>query len=80
VSVNILPPSPVPFYILDLHCTSGRSDFFSCGNHIGIGRGADNPTLEGTFVTKSEVTIAGYFSWQKLLRKARVHVELLSQC
>jgi hypothetical protein len=24
-------------------------------------------------VTKSEEAIAGYFSWQKLLRKARVH-------
>jgi hypothetical protein len=28
---------------------------------------------------KSEEAIAGYFSWQKLLRKARAHVELYSQ-
>jgi hypothetical protein len=29
--------------------------------------------LENTLVTKSEEAIAGYFSWQKLLRKARAH-------
>jgi hypothetical protein len=40
----------------------------------GVGHGADNPTLEKTVVTKSEGAIAGYFSWQKLLRKARAHV------
>jgi hypothetical protein len=28
------------------------------------------------FFTKSEEAIAGYFSWQKLLRKARAHVGL----
>jgi hypothetical protein len=28
---------------------------------------------------KSEEAIAGYFSWQKLLRKASAHVELLRQ-
>jgi hypothetical protein len=44
-----------------------------------LGVGADNPTLEKTFVTKSEEAIAGYFSWQKLLRKTRAHVELSSQ-
>jgi hypothetical protein len=33
-----------------------------------LGRGADNPTLEKTLVAKSEEEIAGYFSWQKLLR------------
>jgi len=44
-----------------------------------VGRGADNPTLEKTLVTKSEEAIAGYFSWQKLLRKARAHVGLSSQ-
>jgi hypothetical protein len=33
--------------------------------------GADNPTLEKTLVTKSEEATAGYFSWQKLQRKAR---------
>jgi hypothetical protein len=27
------------------------------------GRGADNPTLEKTLITKSEEAIAGYFSW-----------------
>jgi hypothetical protein len=37
-------------------------------------RGADNPTLEKILVTKSEEVIAGYFIWQKLLRKARAHV------
>jgi hypothetical protein len=40
----------------------------------GVGRGDDTPTLEKTFVTESEEAIAGYFSWQKLLRKARAHV------
>jgi hypothetical protein len=45
----------------------------------GVGRGADNPTLEKTLVTKSEKAKAGYFSWQKLLRKARAHVGLSSQ-
>jgi hypothetical protein len=30
-------------------------------------------------VRKSEKAIAGYFSWQKLLRKARVHIGLSSQ-
>jgi hypothetical protein len=29
-------------------------------------------------VTKSEEAIARYFRWQKLLRKARAHVGLLS--
>jgi hypothetical protein len=38
--------------------------------------GADNPTQEKTLVTKSEEAIAGYFSWQKVLRKARAHVRL----
>jgi hypothetical protein len=42
-------------------------------------RGADNPTLEKTLVTKSEEAIAGYFSWQKLLMKAKAHVGLSSQ-
>jgi hypothetical protein len=37
------------------------------------GSGADNPTLEKTLVTKCEEAIAGYFSWQKFLRKARAH-------
>jgi hypothetical protein len=41
--------------------------------------GAGNPTQEKTLVTKSEEVIAGYFSWQKLLRKARAHVGLSSQ-
>jgi hypothetical protein len=41
--------------------------------------GADIPTPEKTLVTKSEEAIAGYFSWQKLLRKARAHVGLSSQ-
>jgi hypothetical protein len=36
-----------------------------------FGRGSDNPTLEKTLVMNSEEAIAGYFSWQKLLRKAR---------
>jgi hypothetical protein len=44
----------------------------------GVGRGADNPTLEKTLVTKSEESIAGYFSWQKLLRMARAQVGLSS--
>jgi hypothetical protein len=43
------------------------------------GRGADNTTLEKTLVRKSEEAIAGYFSWQKLLSKARAHVRLPSQ-
>jgi hypothetical protein len=44
-----------------------------------VERGDDNPTLEKTLVTKFEEAIAGYFSWQKLLRKARAHVGLPSQ-
>jgi hypothetical protein len=43
---------------------------------LGVGRGADNPTLEKTLFTKPEEAIAGYFIWQKLLRKARAHVGL----
>jgi hypothetical protein len=42
----------------------------------GVGLGADNSTLEKTLFTKSEEAIAGYFSWQKLLRRARAHVGL----
>jgi hypothetical protein len=45
----------------------------------GVGRGADTPTLEKTLITKSKEVIVGYFSWQKLLRKARAHVGLSSQ-
>jgi hypothetical protein len=45
----------------------------------GVGCGADNTTLEKTLVTKSEEAIAGYFSWQKLLRKARAYVWMSSQ-
>jgi hypothetical protein len=37
------------------------------------------PTLEKTLLTKSQEKIAGYFSWQKLLRKARAHVGLSSR-
>jgi hypothetical protein len=47
--------------------------------YSGVGLGADNPTLKKTLVAKSEEAIAGYFSWQKLLRKARAHVGLSSQ-
>jgi hypothetical protein len=43
-----------------------------------VGHGDDNPTLEKALITKSEEAIARYFSWQKLLRKARAHVGLLS--
>jgi hypothetical protein len=38
-----------------------------------IGSGAESPTLEKTLITESEEAIAGYFSWQKLLGKARAH-------
>jgi hypothetical protein len=34
--------------------------------------------MEKTLVKKSEEAIAGHFSWQKLLRKARALVGLLS--
>jgi hypothetical protein len=44
-----------------------------------VGRGADNRTLEKTLVTKSEEAIAGYCSWQKLLRKPRAYEGLSSQ-
>jgi hypothetical protein len=40
---------------------------------------ADNLTQEKTLDTKSEEAIAGYFSWQVLLRKARALVGLSSQ-
>jgi hypothetical protein len=45
----------------------------------GVERGADNLTLEKTLVTKSEEAVAGYFSWQKLQRKARARVGLSSK-
>jgi hypothetical protein len=35
--------------------------------------------MEKTLVTKFEEAIDRYFSWQKLLRKARAHVGLWSQ-
>jgi hypothetical protein len=35
--------------------------------------------VEKILVTKSEEAIAGYFSWQKLLRKTRAHIGLSSQ-
>jgi hypothetical protein len=41
--------------------------------------GMTTPTLEKTLATKSEEAIARYFSWQKLLRKARAHVGLSNQ-
>jgi hypothetical protein len=44
-----------------------------------VGRGAYNLTLEKALVTKSEEATAGYFRWQKLLRKARARVRLSSQ-
>jgi hypothetical protein len=44
-----------------------------------VGRRVDNPTLGKSLVTKPEEAIAGYFSWQKLLRKVKAHVELSSQ-
>jgi hypothetical protein len=44
-----------------------------------LGCGAEIPSLEKTLVAKSEEAIARYFSWQKLLRKARAHIGLLSQ-
>jgi hypothetical protein len=47
--------------------------------YLGVGRRDDIPTLEKTLVTKSEEAIAAYFSWQKLLRKARDHAGLSSQ-
>jgi hypothetical protein len=43
------------------------------------GLGVGLKTLEETLVTKSEEAISGYFSWQKLLRKVRVHVGLSSR-
>jgi hypothetical protein len=45
----------------------------------GVVRGADTTTLEKTLVTKSEEARAGYFSWQKLLRKARAYIGMSSQ-
>jgi hypothetical protein len=41
--------------------------------------GLTTPTLEKTLIMKSEEAIARYFSWQKLLRKARAQVGLWSQ-
>jgi hypothetical protein len=54
-----------------------EADIIALG--VKSGRGADNPTLEKTLVTKSEEAIAGYFSRLKLLRKARAHVGQSSQ-
>jgi hypothetical protein len=45
----------------------------------GLSVGLIIPTWKKTLVTKSEEAIAGYFGWQKLLRKARAHVGLSSQ-
>jgi hypothetical protein len=41
-----------------------------------LGARLTTPTWKRLFVTKTEEAIAGYFSWQKLLRKTRAHVEL----
>jgi hypothetical protein len=43
-----------------------------------LGVGLTTPPWK-TLVKKSEEAIAGYFSWQKLLRKARAYVGLSSQ-
>jgi hypothetical protein len=44
-----------------------------------LGMGLTTQPWKRLFVTKSEEAIAGYFSWQKLLRKVRAHIGLLSQ-
>jgi hypothetical protein len=44
---------------------------------LGLGRGADNSTLEKN-VTKTEEATADH-DWRKLLKKARVHTGLSSQ-
>jgi hypothetical protein len=44
----------------------------------GLGVGLKTPPWK-RLVTKSEAAIAGYFSWQKLLRKAKAHVRLSRQ-
>jgi hypothetical protein len=41
--------------------------------------GLTTPLWKRLFVTKPEEAIAGYFSWQKLLRKTRAYIELSSQ-
>jgi hypothetical protein len=37
------------------------------------------PPWKRLFVTKYEEAIAGYFSWQKVVRKTRAHVGLSSK-
>jgi hypothetical protein len=44
----------------------------------GFGAGLTTPPWK-ILVMKSEESIARYFSWKKLLRKARAHVGLSSQ-
>jgi hypothetical protein len=44
----------------------------------GLGVGLTTPPYK-ILVAKSEEAIAGYFSWQEFLRKARAHVGLSSQ-
>jgi hypothetical protein len=55
-----------------------QSNFVMVKLAVLFGHGAHNPTLE-KLVTKSEEAMAGYFSWQNLLRKARTHVGLSSR-
>jgi hypothetical protein len=43
-----------------------------------LGVGLTTPPQK-TLVTISEEVIAGYFSWKKLVRKARAHVGLSSK-
>jgi hypothetical protein len=40
--------------------------------------GLPTPTWKKAFIAKFEEAIDGYFSWKKLLRKARAHVGLSS--
>jgi hypothetical protein len=44
----------------------------------GLGVGLTTPIWKKALIAKSEEAIAGYFSWKKLLRKARAHVGLSS--
>jgi hypothetical protein len=46
---------------------------------VKFGVGLTTLPRKRLFVTKSEEAIVGYFSWQRLLKKARAHVGLSSQ-
>jgi hypothetical protein len=56
-------------------CSFQNTEQWTKSRSIGL----TTPKLEKTLVIKAEEATTRYFSWQKLLRKARAHVGLSSQ-